>query len=244
MKKYTKNIRILIGAIIILLSFSGCNSNQNHDTNTVSKIITYVPNCHNGDAKFWKDKIITNVNGILTLYNLDGNVFKFYDDYNLINWTFISTPISCLNNLENVDFFYLENKFYLCYEKEQLDKGLSSICVIASTDQEGTKWYPPRELLPADSDHEPADIIKSPENGFKIYYSCDKDNIGSSYMGAKIYYASFDKNFNLLEKDIHIATSTEKGILLYDICKIKDAERFLYAKNYLSDCDMVVEENS
>lgn len=332
--KHRKKLLILISTtmvlVIILVAFLLHRSSYPAPINS-SSIITYVPQLHSGDAKFWNNKIVTSVNGKLTLYDLNGNKFKSYDtvnanwidilpeenvviygnfnseigiaqfdnNYNLLtqkiiltgtlmidptiikkendyyitatqiegtvnnadakvengkysiqlyksndlkNWSFICTVISCSNNLEDVDFFYTDNKFYLSYEKEQLDKGLSSICIIDSTDSKGTNWNTPKELLPSDSDHEPATLTKTNNNEYKLYYSCDKDDLGSSYMGAKIYYALFDKDFNLIQKDIPIATETNLGILLYDVLLTQNTERFLFAKNYLSDNDMVIEE--
>lgn len=334
MKKNTKKFTILfLMGVILTLNISACNNSHTPAFGRTSKIITYVPECHNGDAKFWNDKIITSVNGKLMLYDLEGNKFKTYDsinanwiavcprenvviysnfnnevgiarfdkDYNLIsdntilkgnlsidptiikrkdsfyitvtqiegtvnnadpgiengkytilfyksddllNWEYISTPISCMNNIEDVDLFCTDNIFYLVYEKEQLDKGLSSICLMESADEEGVKWKQPKELLPSDSDHEPAAIIRDEDNRYRLYYSCDRDNIGSSYMGAKIYYVSFDGDFNLLDKDNKIETATDRGILLYDVQQTEAGERYLFAKNYLTDCDMVVEEKA
>lgn len=328
---HTKGLLVMISTTIVLILLSQLHTSSYPDPINASSIITYVPQLHNGDAKFYNNKIITNVNGKLSLYDLDGNEFKSYDsvnaywidvlpeeniviygnfnpeigivqfdkNYNLLsqkiilkgtlmidptiikkgnsfyitvtqiegtvnnadkktengrysiqlyksndlkNWSYINTAISCLNNLEDIDFFYTDNKFYLSYEKEQLDKGLSSICIIESMD--GSEWNTPKELLPADSDHEPATLTKTHNNEFKLYYSCDKDDVGSSYMGSKIYYALFDKNFNLVKKDIPITSQTNRGILLYDVQLTENTERFLFAKNYLSDNDMVIEEKA
>lgn len=167
---------------------------------------------------------------------------KLYQSTDLLNWIFVSDVVSTHNNLEDVDVFCLNNNFYVCYEKEELDKGKSSICVTKSIDKNYKKWEHPKELLKPDCDHEPATIRKLKNGDYKLYYSCDRENLGKSYMGSKIYYALYDKNFNLLKQDVEIPTTTSKGILLYDVSTIHGKEVYLYAKNYLTDCDMVVEE--
>lgn len=329
MKFYIRNFLLLV-VILITLSFSyGC-SNKLLDLENESKIIAFVPRCHNGDAKFWNNKIVTSINGILTLFDFNGNLIKTYNtisadwigvcpedniiiygnfnkqtgiakfdtQYNLlsnniifegnlqidptiikkqdcyyitvtqiqgnvnnadpkvqngkysilcyqsedlINWRRMGTPASSYNNLEDVDFFYKDDKMYLIFEKEKLDKGPSSICMSESSDS-GRTWSQTKDILRADCDHEPACITNISGQGFRLYYSCDKDDIGSSYMGAKIYCALLDENFDVVQQDIEIQTVTQKGILLYDVVHSDDTVKFLYAKNYLTDCDMVVEE--
>lgn len=293
-----------------------------------------ITNLHNGDAKFLEDKIITNVGGILTLYDQNGNLLKNYEEvqanwidvipedgivvygnfnheigivkldmnhnyellsnevimttenlqidptiiknsdtyyitvteingnvnnsdinaengvytihlyksYDLSQWNFVSDVASCQNNLEDVELGYINNSFYAVYEKEQLDKGNSSVCLAMSTDAEGLCWQEKAELLPPDSDHEPASFEALPNGKWKLYYSCDKDYPGESYMGGKIYYAIYDENFELQKKDKEIPSTTEKGILLYDVKKYDKKEQFLMAKDYLTSCDLVIEE--
>lgn len=41
-----------------------------------------------------------------------------------------------------------------------------------------------------------------------------------------------------------VKSSASKEILLHDVTKINGKEYFLFATDYLSDCDMVVEERS
>lgn len=74
-----------------------------------------------------------------------------------------------------------------------------------------------------------------------LFYSCDTENRGDSYMGASAYYAKYDKDFNCIEKDVKIDTQSTTGILLYDVIEEDEQTYLLYAKNYLSDNDLVVE---
>lgn len=164
-----------------------------------------------------------------------------YRSDNLSNWTLVSDVISEKNNLEDTELFYHNNHFYLVYEKEHLDQGKSELCLIQSTNASGSNWQKPQTLLKADCDHEPAKVLQT-ENGFDLYYSCDKENPGKSYMGAKIYCAQFDQDFNLLQQDINIPCESGDGVLLYDVRKKENKLQFLFAKDYLSDCDLIVEE--
>lgn len=172
-------------------------------------------------------------NGIYTIH--------LYKSTNLLNWEKVSDIIQCQNNLEDVDVFYQNGSLYVTYEKEELNKGNSAIYIIKSKDIEGKDWEKPKELLKSDCDHEFAVINKMPNGGYELYYSCDKDNLGESYMGANLYYAIYDKNFNLQKQDIQIPTVTKKGIRLYDVSVINKKLCFLFAKDYLTDCDLVVE---
>lgn len=293
-----------------------------------TSVIMAVPQLHNGDAKFYNDRIITHVNGILTCIDFSGNIVQYNDtyvhwidaidkegiiiygnwnneigcirldeDYNLIannviiksdnlmidptitkvnneyyitfteiigtinnadvnvengeyiarfykshdlqNWSYVSDIIDVRHNVEDVDFFQNYNDIYVVYELEEIDKGKSSVMVKKSSDQ-GVTWGEPVELLSCDSDHEPASI-KMVDDKYYLYYSCDKDNIGMSYMGAKAYYAVYDQSFCCIEKDCDIITETKQGILLYDVTEINDKNYFLFAADYLTTCDMVLE---
>lgn len=203
------------------------------------------------------DPAITKVdeNYYITATEISGNVnnsdptlqngrytIHFYRLENLDSASYIGDVISADNNLEDIDLFYKNNKFYVTYEKEELDKGNSSINVIESTDFSALQWGQPIVLLDATSDHEPA-AIEQTDNGYILYYSCDMDNPGTSYSGAKAYYAQYDDNFNLISKDNLIHTQTSEGILLYDVKNTGSKKLFLYAKNYLSDCDLILEES-
>lgn len=268
------------------------------------KISTEIDGLHNGDAKFYRDCIITSVDSVLKIFDKDGKNRKTYhdvtvnwldslpeegiivygngnnelgivkldDDYNLISndvimktdnlqidptitkvgkfyyvtateiegtinnpdpeqengfytihlyrsanlkdWTLVSDVAAAQNNLEDVDVFYKEDRFYVTYEKETVDKGDSAIELAVSEDKEGKTFSKPKQLLEADCDHEPA-AIYAMKNGYRLFYSCDKNERGESYQGAQAFYADFDLSWNLEKKDVLLHTETEKGILLY-----------------------------
>lgn len=171
-----------------------------------------------------------NPNGVYTV-----NLYKSYD---LNTWEKESTIIHANNNIEDPDLMYENDFFYFSYEKEILDKGKSSICIKKS--KNGIDWSNEQEILPATADQEPAKYYKT-SKGYTLYYSSDKDNLGKSYMGAKLYYALLDKNFNLIKKDQEIKTTIDQGILLYDVCTINGNQYFLISQNYLTDCNMIIE---
>lgn len=201
------------------------------------------------------DPAIINVNGtyFATMTEIEGNVnnenpetengiytIHLYKSENLSDWTFVSDIVREQRNLEDVDLFFDNNSLYIIYERERTDKGESEICMSKSTDSSGTVWDKPKTLIPSDCDHEPATIIKT-KNGYNIFYSCDKNNPKQSYMGAEIFYAEFDRNFNIINKDIKISTETLTGILLYDVMLKDNKYYFLFAENYLTDCNLKIE---
>ena len=107
----------------------------------------------------------------------------------------------------------------------------------------GTTWKKPICLLDETCDHEPAKIF-STSNGYTLWYSCDENQVGQSYMAGKIYYAKFDKKFNLLEKDKLVNTKNSNGLLLYDVLDKDSIIYFLCAEDYLTDSNMVVFEKN
>ena len=123
-----------------------------------------------------------------------------------------------------------------------MDKGDSSVCVAISDDKDGKEFSTYHELLLADCDHEPAAIEHVGSNSFRLYYSCDKNNKGQSYQGGQVFYADYDADWKQISVDSLVITETPKGILLYDVRKGNEKLQLLYAKNYLTDCDLVVEE--
>lgn len=159
----------------------------------------------------------------------------------LVNWSETDSIITDQYNLEDVDLLEKDGVLYLVYEKEQLDKGLSSIVVQTSSDG-GVTWSSPKELLPADCDHEPAGFLSSGDR-FILYYSSDKGKVGSSYMGAKAYYALYDSELNCISRDTEIKTSAKGGILWYDITWIDSAHCILYSEDYLTQGTLVVERS-
>lgn len=97
------------------------------------------------------------------------------------------------------------------------------------------------ELLPATCDHEPS-IVEKIKDGYRLYYSCDKNYHGESYNGGQVFYAEYDSQWNAKKTDEKVDTETEKGILLYDVTQNGTKKMLVYTRNYLTDNDMVIEE--
>ncbi len=196
-------------------------------------------------TKTGEDYYLTCTEIIGTVNNADPNTVNgnyklhLYMSEDLAEWSWVSDIADLNYNIEDVDIVDYNNVKYVFYEQEVVDKGCSSIIVKQSLDK-GVTWSEPTELLAPDCDHEPASVEIS-DNEVIVYYSSDKDNPGSSYMGAKAYYAVFDNNFQCMESDIAIETETESGILLYDIVRIEGRRFFVFAKDYLTSCDLVLE---
>lgn len=168
-------------------------------------------------------------NGLYTIHS--------WTSQDLVFWMENKTIISEKQNLEDVDLYEKDGIVYLVYENEILDKGKSSICVKTSSDF-GKTWSQQVELLPADADHEPA-VFTSNGDQFILFYSCDRDNPGTSYSGAKAYYAIYDKNLRCIIKDQEIKTGAN-GVLFYDVKWIDSTHYILYAEDYLYKGSLVL----
>lgn len=157
-----------------------------------------------------------------------------------LHWTKLTDILSCQNNIEDADMIYTAQG-ELCYffEKEQYDKGPSSIHVIVSKDH-GVTWGDEAELVPAVADNELASV-NARDDGYEMYYSSDRDLPGMSYEGAKIYKAVFDSSFVLEHEDV-VDINEDKGILLYDTKKMEDGLYILYVQNYSTENNLVLKK--
>ncbi len=320
--------------LMLVICFSGCGSKKETGGEKVTKgsdlsEFVKVDELHSTDAKFYKGKVVTGVDGYLTLLSADGKIEKkydgikvnwvdtieeenilvygnfehetgivkfddnqevisneiimqsqnlqidptislidgvyymtvteiignvnranedeengeyilhFYSSEDLKNWTFISDITDDRHNIEDVDIINDGNDIYAVYEKEELDKGNSAI-ILKKSEDKGQTWSGEIELLPAEADQEPAVFCKK-GNEFVLYYSSDILNKGESYMGAAIYYAIYDSEFNIIKKNQAVASETPKGILLYGILKADGYSYMLYAQDYLTTNDLIIE---
>ena len=191
---------------------------------TVTEI---VGNVNNADEK--------SENGMYTV--------KLYKSDNLKDCEYVTDIVSAKTNIEDTDLVMIGNRMGLVYENEILDKKDSSIEIILSQNDNLYTWDKKIELLKADCDHEPAVFKTLDKDEYVLYYSSDEENPGESYMGGNMYCAVYDKNFNLL-KETKIESSLKNGILLYDVKEKDGSFYFLSAREYLTDCDLVVEEIS
>ncbi len=172
-------------------------------------------------------------NGVYTVH--------FYSSKDLEHWILLSDVICEKANIEDVDLLYYNNCIYVCYEKETVDKGNSEIDLRCSDDF-GKTWSDEYILLPPDCDHEP--VCFAPlSNGFLLMYSSDKDHPGESYQGGKAYYTVFDCQFEARVRDKQIPTKTKEGLLWYDYMELSEKSYFLFAGNYLSTNDLIMEAN-
>ncbi len=166
-------------------------------------------------------------------------ILHLFASKDLQKWEHVSDVVREHHNIEDVDII-AEDKCLCCvYEKEVIDKGLSSVCLKKSVDR-GRTWSDEKVLLQADADQEPACFEKE-DGGYSLLYSSDLEAPGRSYMGARAYQALFDGDFNVKKPGQMLHTCTKEGILLYDRARIGGKNYILYARNYLTDCDLVIE---
>lgn len=170
-------------------------------------------------------------NGIYTL--------ELYESKNLQNWEHRTTVISEQHDIEDIDLLYEEGTLYCIYEKEDYDKGPSKICMKTSADQ-GMTWSEERILIDNGGDNEPACLLREAE-GWRLYYSSDRENPGSSYNGASAYSTLFDDDFTYIrEFDVKAAMKENEGIRLYEVQQRDGSLYLMYAHNFMTDKDFVL----
>lgn len=160
---------------------------------------------------------------------------------NLTAWTEEEEAFQDATNIEDIDVLEDNGLLYMVYEKETIDRGKSSIEARISRDG-GKTWEAPVQLLASDCDHEPAVFSKNGDR-FILFYSADKDNPGSSYMGAKAYYAVYDENLRCITKDVEVKTGAKGGVLWYDVTWVDATHYILYAENYMTAGTLVIEKS-
>lgn len=169
-------------------------------------------------------------NGIYTV--------KLYRSEDLENWTFVTDIISRQRNLEDGDLRYIDGILYYFFEMEQYDKGPSAICVMTSEDG-GMTWSDPKELLPAAADNEMAECDPT-KAGWRLYVSSDYACVGESYQGASVYYADYTPDFEPVSTYQRSAMPDNESVRLYEVKEIDGKLCFLYARNFLTDCDLLL----
>ena len=194
---------------------------------------------HFGDKYYMTaTEIEGNVNNSDPTKSCGKYTIRLFCSDDAVNWTLLSDVAVADSNLEDVDVSYVDGRLFVCYEKEIIDKGDSAI-VLKYSDDEGHSFCEEKVLIEADCDHEPVSFI-SDKDGYVLLYSCDKDNRGSSYNGAGVYEARYDKDFNCIEKDKKIETETKEGLLWYDYMVKGDTEYYLFAGNYITENNMIL----
>ena len=170
-------------------------------------------------------------NGVYTL--------ELYVSKDLESWEHRTTITSQKYDIEDIDMLYEDNTLYCIYEKEDYDKGSSKICMKSSQDA-GFTWSGENVLIENGGDNEPSCIIKE-KDGYRLYYSSDKENPGQSYNGASAYSAFFDMNFKYqAARDKKVDMRDNYGVRLYEVKKIEDKLYLMFAHNYMTDKDFVL----
>lgn len=173
-------------------------------------------------------------NGDNGIYSLE-----LFSSKDLKNWEHRTTIVSEKHDIEDIDVMFFENKLYCIYEKENYDKGPSKICMRLSEDA-GYTWSEEQILIDNGGDNEFSCMLKE-YDGWRIYYSSDKENPGESYNGASAYSAFFDADFvHLSEYDEKIDMKDNMGIRLYEVKEVGDKLYLMFAHNYLTDKDFVL----
>lgn len=168
-------------------------------------------------------------NGIYTV--------KLYRSEDLENWEFMTDIISRKKDIEDGDIRYVDGVLYYFFEMEEYDKGPSSICVMISEDG-GMEWSDPKELLPAVADNEMAGCEPT-ETGWRLYVSSDYACVGESYQGASVYYSDYTSDFDPVSTYQLSAMPDNHAVRLYEVKEIDGQLCFLYARNFLTDCDLL-----
>lgn len=172
--------------------------------------------------------------------NGDNGVYtvRLYRSKDLKEWEYVTDIISKKKNLEDGDLRLVDGVLYYFFEMEEYDKGPSAICVMSSTDQ-GETWSEPKELLPPTADQEMASCERTQE-GWRLYISSDQDCIGESYQGASVYYADYTEDFLPVEGLKRSSMPENQSVRLYEVKEIQGQLYFLFARNFLTDCDLLL----
>lgn len=164
---------------------------------------------------------------------------ELYVSKDLENFTHRATIVSEKHDIEDIDLVYDDGRLYCIYEKESYDKGPSKICMRFS-DDEGRTFSEEKILIDNGGDNEPACLIRE-EEGWKLFYSSDREEPGSSYNGASAYCAEFDNDFKMLEgSDQKVSMKENYGVRLYEVKKLDGRLYFMFAHNYITDKDFVL----
>ena len=197
--------------------------------------------CKDGDTYFVTH---TTIEGTINNPNPDGDngvySLELYVSKDLENWEYQTTITSQKQDVEDVDMVYDGGTLYCIYEKENYDKGPSKICMKYSDDA-GLNWSDEKILIENGGDNEFSCIL--PENdGWRIYYSSDKENPGASYNGASAYTAFFDADFNYIsEKDVKVNMKDNLSVRLYEVKNVNGRFYLMYAHDYMTHKDFVLE---
>lgn len=184
----------------------------------------------------------TTIEGTINNPDPDGEngiyTVKLYRSPDLKTWEYMTDIIQRKQNLEDGDLRYENGVLYYFFEMEEYDKGPSAICVMTSEDG-GENWSDPKELLPAAADNEMASCERT-EDGWRLYVSSDYACMGESYQGASVYYADYTPDFIPVRTYCPSAVPDNEAVRLYEVKEINGQLQFLFARNFLTDCDLLL----
>ena len=163
---------------------------------------------------------------------------KLYYSEDLEHWEFVTDVIRKNQNLEDGDIRYVDGTLYYFFEMENYDKGPSAICVMTSEDG-GRTWSGMKELLPAVADNEMASCDPT-DTGWRLYVSSDYACVGESYQGASVYYADYTPELNEVQTYKRSGMPENRAVRLYDVKEMNGQLYFLFARNFLTDCDLLL----
>lgn len=169
-------------------------------------------------------------NGIYTV--------KLYQSSDLEDWEFVGNILSKNQNLEDGDLRYIDGVLYYFFEMEDYDRGPSKLCVMYSKDM-GHSFTEPMILVDAIGDNEMASCERT-QDGWRLYFSSDMANLGESYQGACVYYRDFSEDFTSSSICYHSAMPDNQAVRLYEVKEMDGKLYFLFARNYLTDCDLLM----
>lgn len=185
----------------------------------------------------------TTIDG--TINNPDPNgengsyTLQLYYSEDLKTFEHRTTIISEKQDIEDIDMVYDEGRLYCFYEKENYDKGPSKICMRISVD-EGISWSEENILIENGGDNEMACLLKE-DDGWRLFYSSDKERPGESYHGASAYSAFFDADFqHIPEYDEKVDMKDNLNVRLYEVKQIEDKLYLMFANDYMTDKNFVL----
>jgi len=165
---------------------------------------------------------------------------KLYRSTDLENWEYVTDIIRQKKNTEDGDLRYVEDTgclYYFC-EMEEHDRGPSKICVMISEDA-GKSWSDPYALTDVAADNEMASCEWTGE-GWRLYMSSDMASAGESYQGACAYYRDYSADFQTAGIYHMSSMPDNESVRLYEVKEIDGQLYFLFARNYLTDCDLLL----
>ncbi len=165
---------------------------------------------------------------------------KLYRSGNLKEWDYVTDIISQKKNTEDGDLRYVEDTgiLYYFFEMEEYDQGPSAICVMTSEDG-GETWNRPIALTDVQADNEMASCEWTGE-GWRLYMSSDMASAGESYQGASVYYRDYSSDFTSTGIYYQSSMPDNESVRLYEVKELSGQQHFLFARNYLTDCDLLL----